>query len=208
MKWKVPSPPLRAHSSVWEQERAQKALCSHSWAVHCLALCTVTPCCSSATRKGHPAQQSQGKGGKVSIIPVCHSHLTEVPMCQHGHNPAWAPMGDSSAKSQGVTGKALGFSTPFLLNWGYSKENCLFKGGKAAECSTMHPAPDHGSRGPSFPNHFFSFRARTLIPKEFLHRPWGDKVAMSLFLLCGHGFLQNLLTWRSDLELGGLIPGS
>lgn len=160
MKWKVPSPPLRAHSSVWEQERAQKALCSHSWAVHCLALCTVTPCCSSATRKGHPAQQSQGKGGKVSIIPMCHSHLTEVPMCQHGHNPAWAPVGDSSTKSQGVTGKGLGFSTPFLLNWGYSKEKLLIHRRKGSWMQHHAPSPWSWQQRAQFSQPFFLFQSK------------------------------------------------
>lgn len=40
---------------------------------------------------------------------------------------------------------------------------------------------------------------------EFSYIPLGDKVAVSIFILCGHGFLQNLLTWRSDLVQ---LPGS
>lgn len=208
MKWKVASPLLPAHSSVWEQERPQKSLCNHSWAVNYLALCTVTPCCSSATRRGHPAQQCQQrrKGFHNSCVSLSAQGNANGPARAR---PCLGSHGWQQCSKSGSDWERIGFLYPLSVKLRLQhRKNHLFTGAKAAECSSKHLAPDHSSREPSFPNHSYSFRERMMILKEFSQRPWGHKVAMSIFLLWGRGFLQNLLTWRSDLALGGLIPGS
>lgn len=123
--------------------------------------------------------------------------------------PCLGSHGWQQCSKSGSDWERIGFLYPLSVKLRLQhRKNHLFTGAKAAECSSKHLAPDHSSREPSFPNHSYSFRERMMILKEFSHRPWGHKVAMSIFLLWGRGFLQNLLTWRSDLALGGLIPGS
>lgn len=106
----------------------------------------VTPCCSSAI--SHLAQQSQGKGKKVCIFtcvifvsPAC----PRVATGSCGWQQSW------KSGSDRVTEKGFGFSSPFLLNRGYSKGK-RFGSQKQIEPNTLlHTQPlSTAAEGPAF----------------------------------------------------------
>lgn len=200
-KWNEKCPPLcyvqsSAHSSVWEKERPQKSLCNHSWAVNCLALCTVTPCCSSATRKGHPAPQSRGKGGRVSIIPRVTGSSRKCQCANAGTTLSGLPRWQQCSKS-GSHWERTGLLYPLFVKLRLQRmKNHLFTGAKADECSTMHLAPDHSRAFPTFLS-----EQECWFLKNF-HTDLGETRLPCPFSFCA------AMDFCKTYLLGGLIPGS